>query len=433
MAKSYQFHIASGGTATFAFSEIDGYLSTSHLKVYVNGTATTAFTLDTTTKTVTLSTTPAAGAAVRIQRETPATLSGRVTDFVDGSVLTAEALDNANIQNLFIAQEAADSGGTAMGLTSDELGWDAQNVPIENLGLPVAGTDAVTKQYVDNLALAAGFGLAPAAVPQSWTLTPTANDQTTFTLTVPTPTSVDPNMYIVLIDGALQSPSAYTITETGGIYTLTLSATAGDITTDSVIHVRNFGISRTVSGSVNTALIQEAAVTAEKLALNAVTTDKILNEQVTEAKIGSLSVTEGKIGALAVTEAKIGPLAVTEGKIGPLAVTPAKLAASAVETDKIANAAITLAKIGFTLPVLQENTINDPPVGTIRGINPSAYGGTITVPGSASSRWFVAAIRFTSNGTWANVQVFDFFNGGNTTAMPGGGTTKWVGFCVRVS
>jgi hypothetical protein len=429
MAKSYQFHIASGGTATFAFSEIDGYLSTSHLKVYVNGTATTAFTLDTATKTVTLSTAPAAGASVRIQRETPSTLAGRITDFVDGSVLTAEALDNANIQNLFIAQEAADSGGTAMGLTSDELGWNAQNVPIENLGLPVASNDAVNKQYVDNLALAAGFSLAPAAVPQSWTLMPAANDQTTFTLSVPTPTSVDPNMFIVLIDGALQSPSAYTITETGGIYTLTLNATAGDITTDSVIHIRNFGISRTVSGSVNTALIQEAAVTAEKLALNAVTTDKILNEQVTEAKIGSLSVTEGKIGALAVTEAKIGPLAVTEGKIGPLAVTPAKLAVSAVETDKIANAAVTLAKIGFTLPILQENA-SDTPVGTIRGITPAGNAG-FTIPGASTTRWFAFAFRYNSTGGAVGGAVSAFYAGQATVAGVSGNT--WVGFCVRVS
>ncbi len=427
MAKSYQFHIASGGTATFAFSEIDGFLSSSHLKVYVNGTATTAFTLDTNTKTVTLTTTPAAGAAVRIQRETPDTLAGRVTDFVDGSVLTAEALDNAVIQNLYIAQEAADSGGTAMGLTSDELGWDAQNVPIENLGLPVAGTDAVTKQYVDNLALAAGFGLSPAAVPQSWTLVPTENNQVTFGLSSPIPTSVDANMYIVLIDGALQAPSAYSITESGGVYTLTLNATTGDITTESVIHVRNFGISRTVSGSVNTAVIQDAAVTAEKLALNAVTTDKILNEQVTEAKLGAGAVTEAKLGAGAVTEAKLGAGAVTEAKLGALAVTPAKLAASAVETDKIANAAVTLAKIGFTLPVLQENASDPAPIGTIRAID-TASSASFTVP--TGGRWFVCAVRITSTGA-VSTRTSGFFNGGHTLPLSSG--HYWVGFCVRVS
>lgn len=422
MPNSYQLHTATGSTASFSFADIDGFLSTDHLKVYLNGTKlTSGYSLNTATKTMALTTTPVSGAAVRIQRETPKTLAGRVTDFVDGSVLTADALDAANIQNLYIAQEAADSGNAGMQRTADDGAWDALNIPIERVGLPLATTDAATKQYVDNLAYANAFGLAPGAVPQSWTITAVAN-QLAYTLSDPTPAAIDANMFIVSVDGVVQRPNSYVITESGGVYTLTLLGTSSEIADDSDIHVRNFGISRTVSGSVNTSVIEDGAVTGEKLGLNAVTTTKILNEQVTTEKIAGLAITEAKLAGLAVTEGKIASLAVTEGKIG----------ASAVSTDKIAAGAVTATKLASSIPVLQQNA-STTPVGTIRALTGTANL-KLDVPGDSSQTWFVfAVLKGNSTSTALGNVKTDFVAGGSTTFMPATSNYFWTASAIRIS
>jgi hypothetical protein len=62
---------------------------------------------------------------------------------------------------------------------------------------------------------------------------------------------------------------------------------------------------------------------------------RIQNGAITNAKIGNLAVEEGKIANLAVTNGKIGNLAVTEGKIQNLAVTNAKIANAAITNAKI--------------------------------------------------------------------------------------------------
>ena len=56
MANSFQTHTGDGTTVTFSWSQIDGYLSASHIYVYVNGlvkTVSTQYTINTTALTVT--------------------------------------------------------------------------------------------------------------------------------------------------------------------------------------------------------------------------------------------------------------------------------------------------------------------------------------------------------------------------------------------
>lgn len=97
----------------------------------------------------------------------------------------------------------------------------------------------------------------------------------------------------------------------------------GDVTNNSA-GVFSIGGEKVVTGQ-----IKALAVTAAKLAAEAVET----------AKIQNLAVTEGKLAALAVSAAKLAAEAVETGKIKNLAVTEAKIAAEAVSRAKLAKAA----------------------------------------------------------------------------------------------
>ena len=89
-------YTANGSTDTFSFSF--PYILSSHVKVYVGGVEDTGITFP-TTSTVQLSSTPANGAVVLIQRTTPS--DARLTDFQDGSVLTSADLDQSADQNFY--------------------------------------------------------------------------------------------------------------------------------------------------------------------------------------------------------------------------------------------------------------------------------------------------------------------------------------------
>lgn len=104
------------------------------------------------------------------------------------------------------------------------------------------------------------------------------------------------------------------------------------------------------SNTINSAMIENAAIISGKLATNSVGTDAIVDGNVTGPKIASnavgtikinaLAVTTAKIAATAVTAAKLATDAVTTTKIEDDAVTGAKIAADAIDGTKIADDAI---------------------------------------------------------------------------------------------
>lgn len=290
MPNSYQTHTSNGVSNSFSFASIDGYLQLSHIKVYVDGVlrGASGYTIDAAAKTVTFTPNPPAnGSVVRIARETPNTVAGRVVDYTDGSVLTASDLDAANLQTIFLAQEAADKGGEAFQRTANEQAWDAQNIRISSVAAPVADSDAATKLYIDNLALAGGAGGAPVADPQSWAFTGTGSTLT-FTLANPTPNATSANLFIVEVGGVLQHPvTNYTITS-GGVLTFPAGQAPPN---NATIRVRNFGIARSVTASVTEQLIAPNAITASKIANSAVTNDKIMPGIDTRKLAGSNSFT----------------------------------------------------------------------------------------------------------------------------------------------
>jgi hypothetical protein len=358
MANSFQTHTGNGVTATFSWSQIDGFLSSAHIYISVNGltkTAGTHYTLNTTARTVTFTAgnIPANLAFIKVQRITPKTEAGLQTVFVDGSVTTAADLNAAQRQQLYIAQEAQDTGSGALPLDENGEAWDAQSKRIGALAAPLDLEDAATKGYVDSIAL---FGAS--TIPQSWTFNGTGS-KLNFELISPSPTATNAQMFLVEVNGVLQRPTAnYNIVAVGAVYELQFDA-APPAGTGNIV-VRNFGVARNALDvlpnssvttqylallAVATANLQDLSVTAQKIAASAVETAKIADGAITAAKIAANAVTNSKIAAAAVETAKIADDAITTAKIAALAVTGAKLADQAVSANKLADAAVNLAKL----------------------------------------------------------------------------------------
>lgn len=156
MALSYTSYTATSGQTDFAFSF--PYLSTSHVKVQINGTDTSAYTVVTSPSTkVVLNSGATSGQIVKVYRLTPGRSVSpnnvNLVDFVNGSVLSEEDLDKNAKQLLYLIQESDDTGGGAMPYDSTIGAWNASNggssKKISSVATPTTATDAANKSYVD--------------------------------------------------------------------------------------------------------------------------------------------------------------------------------------------------------------------------------------------------------------------------------------------
>lgn len=156
MALSYTSYTATSGQTDFAFSF--PYLSTSHVKVQINGVDTAAYTVVTSPSTkVVLTTGATAGQIVKVYRLTPGRSASpnnvNLVDFVNGSVLSEEDLDKNAKQLLYLIQESDDTGGGAMPYDSTLAAYNASvsgsNKKVVNVADPTNAQDAATKNYVD--------------------------------------------------------------------------------------------------------------------------------------------------------------------------------------------------------------------------------------------------------------------------------------------
>jgi hypothetical protein len=134
-----------GDGSTTQYSITFPFIDKTHIKAYINGTETTAFTIS--SSTLTFNTAPSNQAPIRIERDTP--VDARIVDFTDGSVLTESDLDKSADQNFYIAQEIRDDNTSALRIDADDK-FDAQNKVIKNLANPVNNNDAVNKTYLEN-------------------------------------------------------------------------------------------------------------------------------------------------------------------------------------------------------------------------------------------------------------------------------------------
>jgi len=148
MANTYVDYTAVASQTDYNFSF--EYLRDEHVKVKVNDVIVTNYTIVTspTPTKIRFNTAPSAGAEIRIYRDSRGDFSPLV-DFVDGSVLTENELDEAYRHNLFVSQEASEGTGNELLNKKGGANYDAEGNKIINLGSPTTATDAATKSYVD--------------------------------------------------------------------------------------------------------------------------------------------------------------------------------------------------------------------------------------------------------------------------------------------
>ena len=148
MANTYVDYTAVASQTDYNFSF--EYLRDDHVKVKVNDVIVTNYTIVTspTPTKIRFNTAPSAGAEIRIYRDSRGDFSPLV-DFVDGSVLTENELDEAYKHNLFVSQEASEGTGNELLNKKGGANYDAEGNKIINLGSPTADGDAANKAYVD--------------------------------------------------------------------------------------------------------------------------------------------------------------------------------------------------------------------------------------------------------------------------------------------
>ncbi len=139
---SKKVYIASGqDTFTYSFDTID----TQYIKVYVNGVESDFSLIP--PNSVKLDVTPAVGARVLIDRDTP--IEETLVTFQDGSLTNENDFNTSDMQMLYAVQEMADRVYSTIELSDTDDKFDARSKVIKNLATPVNPTDAATKAYAD--------------------------------------------------------------------------------------------------------------------------------------------------------------------------------------------------------------------------------------------------------------------------------------------
>jgi hypothetical protein len=175
MAVTQNTYTGNGSTTNYSFTF--PYLEETDIKVTLGGVLTTAYTLANAT-TVSFTSAPGNGVAIRIYRETNADTPQAT--FFAGSAIRAQDLNDNFSQVLYNTQETVDrrldsTGGTMSGQL------DMGNNKIVNLGTPTNNADASTKAYVDSTIGTAGGYAAAAASSASAAATSASNASTSAT------------------------------------------------------------------------------------------------------------------------------------------------------------------------------------------------------------------------------------------------------------
>ena len=197
------------------------YLEESDVLITINGAATSAFTIDNSTKIITFSSAPAAGSTIRVYRDTDDEILAAT--FVSGSAIRAVDLNDNFTQNLYIVQEIGNNSLQTNGTNPMVGNLDMGGYKIINLqSNPSADTDAANKLYVDTKVGASG---PPGYT--NWSYTASGGETTIGTFGPLLEYQVGKEQ--VYLNGALQQRSVDYTANDGTTITFTLALTASDV------------------------------------------------------------------------------------------------------------------------------------------------------------------------------------------------------------
>jgi hypothetical protein len=152
MAVTQNTYTGDGATVLFSFTF--PYLETTDIKVSVNGTITTAYTLANAT-TVQFNSAPANGTAIRIFRLTDD--SALTATFYPGSAIRSQDLNENFTQIIYKAQETSNYSLQSVNNQTINSVWTFTQSPL--VPTPTQSDQAVSKAYVDTLAFSSsGIG-----------------------------------------------------------------------------------------------------------------------------------------------------------------------------------------------------------------------------------------------------------------------------------
>ena len=170
--------------------------------------------------------------------------------------------------------------------------------------------------------------------------------------------------------------------ETGATPALTVGTVgtgtaAASLTGTSEAPVLNLVLPSAGANGVNTAAIQDGAVTSAKIADGTIATGDIADQAVTAAKIANDTITAAQIAANAVGASELADGAVDTAALQDSAVTAAKIAAEAVTSAKLAK--------GLTLSAVTPDAVFSgdlaPAIGSWSAVGGASFSaGTWTVP-----------------------------------------------------
>jgi len=283
MAVTQNTYTGNGSTTNYSFTF--PYLEEDEIKVSLNGTLTTAYNLANAT-TISFTTAPANGAAIRIYRQTDTTATK--STFFPGSAIRAQDLNENFLQTLYVSQESDNTAASATATANTALTNSATAVSTAN----TANTNASAAVSTANTASAnasAAVSTANTASSNATTAVNTANTASanaTTAINTANAATTTANNAVTTANGAVSTANTALTNANAAVSTANTASTNAS----SAVSTANTASSNATS-AVNT------ANTATTTANNAVTT---ANSAVTTA---NSAVTTANAAAAAVANA----------------------------------------------------------------------------------------------------------------------------------